>query len=107
VWLSIKGRANEYHEHVWVLKHDRREREHTWEWLATVRSLSRWQKPDLGKILNWRALVTDSEYELVFWLLDYPVEPATHSIYSFQRRWPVNLGWRGGGRREGRVTGAA
>jgi hypothetical protein len=53
----------------------------------------------LGKVSNWQALVDDSRYELVYWLLDYLTEPTTHSIYRLQGRWRVNWRWRGGGRR--------
>jgi hypothetical protein len=35
VWSSTKGWADEYHKHVWVLKHDQGEREQTSRWLAT------------------------------------------------------------------------
>jgi hypothetical protein len=35
----------------------------------------------------------------VDWVLDYLTDPTAHSIYRLPGRWPVNLGWRGGGRR--------
>jgi hypothetical protein len=38
----------------------------------------------------------------VDWVLDYLTDPTTHSIYRLRGRWPVNLGWRGGGRRRKR-----
>jgi hypothetical protein len=34
------------------------------------------------------------------WALDYLAEPTTCSIYRIPERWPVNLRWRDGGRRE-------
>jgi hypothetical protein len=54
---------------------------------------------DLGKVSNWRALVDDLRHELMDWVLDYLAEPTTCSIYRIPERWPVNLRWRGGGRR--------
>jgi hypothetical protein len=47
--------------------------------------------------------VDDLRHELVDWVRDYLAEPMARSIYRAQGRWPVNLRWRGGGRREGRV----
>jgi hypothetical protein len=42
-------------------------------------------------------------HELMDWVLDYLGKPTGHSIYRLRGWWPVNLRWRGGGRREGRV----
>jgi hypothetical protein len=47
--------------------------------------------------------VDDLRHELVYWLLAYFAELSTHSIYRILERWPVNLRWRGGGRRERRA----
>jgi hypothetical protein len=58
---------------------------------------------DLGEVSNWRALVDDLRHELMDWVLDYLAKMTAHSIYRLRKRWPVNLRWRGGGRREGRV----
>jgi hypothetical protein len=58
---------------------------------------------DLGKISNWGALVDDLRHGLVYWMLDYLAELMAHSIYRTRGRWPVNLTWRAGGRREGRT----
>jgi hypothetical protein len=54
---------------------------------------------DYGEISNWRALVDDLRHELVYWLLDYLAELMACSIYRIPERWPMNLRWRGGGRR--------
>ena len=37
--------------------------------------------------------------EWIDWVLDYLAKPTTCSIYRIPKRWPVNLRWRGGGRR--------
>jgi hypothetical protein len=39
----------------------------------------------------------------VDWVLDYLMDPTTHSIYRLRGWWRVNWRWRGGGRREGDV----
>jgi hypothetical protein len=39
----------------------------------------------------------------VYWVRDYLAEPMACSIYRARERWPMNLRWRGGGRREGRA----
>jgi hypothetical protein len=54
---------------------------------------------ELGEIRNWGSRVSNRRHDLVDWVLDYLTDPTTHSIYRLRRRWPVNLGWRGGGRR--------
>jgi hypothetical protein len=38
----------------------------------------------------------------VDWVLDYPMDPTTHSIYRLRGRCRVNLGWHGGSRRRKR-----
>jgi hypothetical protein len=43
----------------------------------------------------------------VDWVLDYLTDPMTHSIYRLLGRWPVNLGWRGGGQRRKRSLALA
>jgi hypothetical protein len=37
------------------------------------------------------------------WVLDYLAETTACSIYRIPERWPVNLRWHDGGRRERRV----
>jgi hypothetical protein len=58
---------------------------------------------DFGEVSNWGALVDDLGHGLVYWLRDYLAKPMARSIYRTQGRWPMNLTWRGGGRREGRA----
>jgi hypothetical protein len=58
---------------------------------------------DLGEISNWGALVDDLRHELVYWMLDYLVEPMARSIYRAQGWWRLNLAWRSSGRREERT----
>jgi hypothetical protein len=57
VWSSTKGWADEYHEHVWVLKHDQGEREQTWERLATSVENSCSTVSEKGNTASRRALV--------------------------------------------------
>ena len=42
----------------------------------------------------------DWRHERVCWVHNYIAEPRVCSIYSALERWPANLRWRGGGRRE-------
>jgi hypothetical protein len=56
---------------------------------------------DFGEISNWGTLVDDLGHGLVYWVCDYLAEPLARSIYRTRGRWPMNLRWRGGGRREG------
>jgi hypothetical protein len=100
---SLIGRVEKHQGHIRVLKKESRGHERTCSTLATASSLSTVLWTDLGEVSNWRALVDDLRHELVYWLLDYLAEPTTHSIYRLQGRWPVNLGWRGSGRRERRA----
>jgi hypothetical protein len=37
------------------------------------------------------------------WVLDYLAKPMTHSNYRIPERWPMNLRWRGDGRRKRRA----
>jgi hypothetical protein len=43
----------------------------------------------------------------VCWVHNYIVEPSVCSIYRTSERWPMNLRWRGGGRREGSALAQA
>jgi hypothetical protein len=47
--------------------------------------------------------VDDLRHELVYWMLDYLVEPMARSIYRAQGWWRLNLAWRSSGRREERT----
>jgi hypothetical protein len=47
--------------------------------------------------------VDDLRHELVHWVRDYLAELMACSIYRARGRWLLNLEWRAGGRREGRV----
>jgi hypothetical protein len=58
---------------------------------------------DLGEIPNWGALVDDLRHGLVYWMLDYLAEPMAHLIYRIRGRWLMNLDWRAGDRREGKL----
>jgi hypothetical protein len=100
---SLIGRVEKHQGHIRVLKQESRGHDRTCSTLATARSLHVVLRTDLGKISNWRALVDDLRHELVYWLLDYLVEPTACSIYRIPERWPMNLRWRGGGRRERRA----
>jgi hypothetical protein len=97
---SLIGWVKKHQGHIRVLKQESRGHERTCSMLATASSLSTVLWTDLGEVSNWRALVDDLRNELVYWLLDYLVEPTSHSIYRLRGQWPVNLGWHGGGRRE-------
>jgi hypothetical protein len=55
----------------------------------------------LGDVSNSGALVSNWRHEWLCWVHNYLVEPRVCSIYNALEWWPVNLGWRGGGRREG------
>jgi hypothetical protein len=72
-----------------------------------VRSFLQRRRTDLGEVPNWRALVSNWRHDLVDWVLDYLTDPTAHSIYRLLGRWPVNLGWRGGGRRRKRSLALA
>jgi hypothetical protein len=100
---SLIGRVKKHQGHIQVLKQESSGHEQTCSTLATTRSLCAVLWTDLGEISNWRARVDDLRHELVYWLLDYLAEPMTCSIYRIPERWPVNLRWRGGGRRERRA----
>jgi hypothetical protein len=97
---SLIERVEEHQENIRVLKRESREHEQTCSTLATVRSLRTMLGTDLGEISNWRALVSNWRHGLVDWVLDYHTNPMAHSIYRTLERWPVNLGWHGGSRRE-------
>jgi hypothetical protein len=100
---SLIGRVEEHEGHIRVLKQESRRHERTCSTLTTARSLRTVLWTDLGEISNWRALVDDLRHELVYWLLDYLAELTACSIYRIPERWPVNLRWCGGGRRERRA----
>jgi hypothetical protein len=100
---SLIGRVEEHQGHIRVLKQESRGHDRTCSTLTTARSLRVVLWTDLGEISNWRALVGDLRQGLVYWLLDYLEEPTTGSIYRIPERWPGNLRWRGGGRRERRA----
>jgi hypothetical protein len=85
-----------------MLEHSTEGYESTWSRLATVSSHRTVFLVDLGEIPNWRAQVSNWRHSLVAWVLDYLTDPTTHSIYRLRGRWPVNLGWRDGGRRRKR-----
>jgi hypothetical protein len=53
-----------------------------------------------GEVSNSGALVSNWRHERVCWVHNYIAEPRVCSIYSALERWPANLRWRGGGRRE-------
>jgi hypothetical protein len=40
-------------------------------------------------------------------VLDYLMDLTAHSIYRLRGRWPVNLGWHGGGRKRKRSLAQA
>jgi hypothetical protein len=44
---------------------------------------------------------------LVDSVLDYLMDLTAHSIYRLRGRWPVNLGWHGGGRKRKRSLAQA
>jgi hypothetical protein len=60
---------------------------------------------DLGGLQNWSALVDNLRHGLVCWVCDYLAELMARLIYRAQGWWLLNLEWRAGGRRWGRVTG--
>jgi hypothetical protein len=97
---SLIERVEEQQGHIRVLKQESRGQDRTWSTLATVRTFSRRRKFHLGEVSNLGALVSNWRYEWVCWVHNYIAEPRVCSIYSALERWPVNLGWRGGGRRE-------
>jgi hypothetical protein len=82
-----------------MLKQESREHEQTWNSLTTVRALPRWRKTELGEMGNWRVVVANQRQERVLRLGDDLTQQTVPSIYSGAKRWPVNLVWRGGGRR--------
>jgi hypothetical protein len=49
--------------------------------------------------------VDNLRHELVRWVCDYLAELIARLIYRPQGKWLLNLEWRAGGRRGGRVTG--
>ena len=100
---SLIGRVEEHQGHIRVLKQESRGHERTCSTLTTARSLRAVLWTDLGEVSNWRALVDDLRHELMDWVLDYLAKPTAHSIYRLWGRWLMNLRWRGGGWREGRV----
>jgi hypothetical protein len=100
---SSIGRVEKHQGHIRVVKQESSGHERTCSTLATVRSLRAVLWTDLGEISNWRDLVDDLTHELMDWGLDYLAEPIARSIYRIPERWPVNLRWRGGGRRERRA----
>jgi hypothetical protein len=51
--------------------------------------------------------VDDLRHELVYWVRDYLAGTMAHSICRARGRWPVNLRWRGGGRRGKRILAQA
>jgi hypothetical protein len=71
----------------------------TWNKLATVRTLLRWRRTDLGETRNSRSLVNDWKQDLVLWMRNYPMKLTATSIYSRQEWWPVNRTTTRGGRR--------
>jgi hypothetical protein len=98
---SLIERVKEHQGHVRVLKQESRGQDRTWSTLATVRPSLRWRKTDLGEVSNSGALVSNWRHEWVCWVHNYIAKRRVCSIYSAHERWPVNLRWRGGGRREG------
>jgi hypothetical protein len=97
---SLIERVEEHQGHVRVLKQESRGQDRTWSALATVRPSLRRRKTDLGEVSNLGALVSNWRHERVCWVHSYLAEPRVCSIYSALERWPVNLRWRCGGRRE-------
>jgi hypothetical protein len=97
---SLIKRVEEHQGHVWVLKQESREQDRTWSALTAVRPFSRRRKTNLGEVSNSGALVSNRRHEQVCWVHNYIAEPRVCSIYSALERWPANLRWRGGGRRE-------
>jgi hypothetical protein len=100
---SLIGWVREYQEHLRILKRGTRRHERTCSTLATTRSLRAVLWTDFGEVSNWRALVDDLRHEWMDWVLDYLAKPTACSIYRIPEWWPVNLRWRGGGRRKGRA----
>jgi hypothetical protein len=100
---SLIASVEKHQGHIRILKRGTRGHERTCSTLATARSLRAVLWTDLGEVPNWRALVDDLRHELMDWVLDYLAKPTTHSIYRIPKRWPVNLRWRGGGRRKRRA----
>jgi hypothetical protein len=68
--------------------------------LTTVRALPRCRKTKLGEMGNGRVVVANLRQERVLRLGDDLTQQTVPSIYSGAKRWPVNLVWRGGGRRK-------
>jgi hypothetical protein len=54
----------------------------------------------IGGMGNWRVVVTNRRQERVLRLGDDLTQQTVPSIYSGAKRLPVNLVWRGGGRRK-------
>jgi hypothetical protein len=57
----------------------------------------------LRELGNWRVVVANRRHERVLRLGDDLTKQNMPSIYSGAKWWPVNLVWRGGGRRVRRV----
>ena len=53
----------------------------------------------MGEMANWRVVVANRKQERVLRLGDNLMQQTVPSIYRGAKRWPVNLVWRGGGRR--------
>jgi hypothetical protein len=97
---SLIERVEEHQGHIRVLKQEGRGQDRTWSALATVRPSLRRRKIDLGEVSNSGALVSNWRHEWVCWVHNYIAELRMCLIYRALERWPVNLRWHGGGRRE-------